>query len=298
MKLVLERKIIDETREAMRVSKVSIVVNLILSAGKLAAGVVAHSGAMVSDAIHSASDVFSTFVVMIGINISAKKADEQHPYGHERLECVAAIILAVILLGTGVIIGFDGIDKIITGEYRNLKIPGMPALVAAVVSIAVKEWMYWFTIIVARTINSGALKADAWHHRSDAFSSVGALIGILGGRMGYPVLDCVASVIICIFIVKAAFDIFKDAIDKMVDKACDAETQEAMHRLIMSRNGVKGIRMLHTRVFGAKIYVDAEIEADGSLSLFQAHAIAEDVHEAIEKEFSSVKHCMVHVDPV
>ena len=208
---------------AMRVSTVSIVVNLVLSILKLLAGIIAKSGAMISDAVHSASDVFSTFVVMIGVSISEKQSDKEHPYGHERLECVASIVLAVILAVTGVGIGMTGIKKITGGQYGNLEIPGQLALIAAIVSIAVKEWMYWYTRAAAKKINSGALMADAWHHRSDALSSVGAFIGIFGARMGYPVLDPIASLVICIFIEKAALDVFRDSLDKMVDKSCSDE---------------------------------------------------------------------------
>ena len=172
---------------AMRVSVVSIVVNLILSFFKLMAGFIGNSGAMVSDAVHSASDVFSTLIVIVGVKISGKKSDTHHPYGHERMECVAAIILAVILFATGIGIGISGVEKIISGSETGIEIPGVIALVAAVVSIAVKEWMYWYTRAAAKKINSGALMADAWHHRSDSLSSIGAFVGILGARLGFPI---------------------------------------------------------------------------------------------------------------
>lgn len=293
----MEKETLYHTKIAMRVSRVSIIINILLSVLKLLAGVVAHSGAMISDAIHSASDVFSTIIVMIGISISGKKADKKHPYGHERLECVAAIVLAVILFATGVGIGLSGIEKIIAGNQDKIAIPGMLALIAALISIVVKEWMYWYTKIAADKIHSGALKADAWHHRSDALSSVGALVGILGARSGYPVLDSLASVLICVFILKAAIEIFIDAVDKMIDRACDDCVVDALQKCILSQKGVLGISSLQTRMFGSRIYVDVEIEADGSQSLVEAHGIAQGVHDAIEGEFSIVKHCMVHVNP-
>lgn len=283
---------------AMKVSTISIVANFILTVLKLLAGVIAHSGAMISDAIHSASDVFSTIVVIIGIRISRKESDKDHPYGHERLECVAAIVLATILAATGLGIGYSAVTKILAGNYEKLAVPGILALMAAIVSIIVKEAMYQYTKVYARKIDSSALMADAWHHRSDALSSVGALIGIAGARMGFPILDPVASAVICIFIEKAAYDIFMDAVDKMVDKACDEETETALRECATRQEGVLGIDLLHTRVFGNKIYVDIEIEADGELTLTKAHAIAERVHDAIEKNFPKVKHIMVHVNPV
>lgn len=282
---------------AYRVSAVSIAVNLILSAFKLLAGIFASSGAMVSDAVHSASDVFSTLIVIVGVAMSRKKSDADHQYGHERMECMASLLLAALLALTGGGIGISGIKKIAGGNYEALAVPGMLALFAALLSIIVKEWMYWYTRAAANKVNSGALMADAWHHRSDALSSIGALIGILGARMGYPVSDAVASVVICLFIEKAAFDIFRDAMDKMVDKSCPNEVVEQMKAVVRSEEGVIDIDDIKTRLFGDKIYVDVEFSADGGKSLEESHDIAEHVHEAIEREFPMVKHCMVHVNP-
>lgn len=291
------RKMDDFEAVATRVSLVSIVGNLILSLFKFLAGVLAHSGAMISDAIHSASDVFSSIIVIIGVKISAKDSDEDHPYGHERFECVAAIVLSVILLITGIFIGLEALESILGGDYGSLTVPGVLALVAAVVSIVSKEAMFWYTKHYADRYDSGALRADAWHHRSDAFSSVGALIGILGARMGWPVLDPVASLVICCFIAKAAYDIFKDAIDKMVDHACDAQTEAALRQCALDQEGVLGVDLINTRVFGSKIYVDLEIRADGNKTLSQGHQIAQCVHDAMEHQFPKVKHIMVHVNP-
>lgn len=282
---------------AYRVSAVSIAVNLILSAFKLLAGIFASSGAMVSDAVHSASDVFSTLIVIVGVAMSRKKSDADHQYGHERMECMASLLLAALLALTGGGIGISGIKKIAGGNYEALAVPGILAFFAALLSIIVKEWMYWYTRAAAKKVNSGALMADAWHHRSDALSSIGALIGILGARMGYPVSDAAASVVICLFIEKAAFDIFRDAMDKMVDKSCPNEVVEQMKAVVRSEEGVIDIDDIKTRLFGDKIYVDVEFSADGGKSLEESHDIAEHVHEAIEREFPMVKHCMVHVNP-
>ena len=283
---------------AMRVSGVSITVNLVLSLFKLLAGILAHSGAMLSDAVHSASDVISTIVVIIGVKLSGKKSDAEHQYGHERLECVSAIILAGLLFATGVGIGMSGIKSILAGSKgQKIMEPGLLALIAAVVSIVTKEWMFWYTRAAAKKISSGALMADAWHHRSDAQSSVGSFVGILGARLGCPIMDPIASVVICIFILKAAIDIFKDAIDRMVDHSCDEETEDKMRQAVLEVPGVKGVDVLQTRLFGSKIYVDLEISADGQQSLNDAHAIAERVHHMIENTFQDVKHCMVHVNP-
>lgn len=280
-----------------QVSMITILANAVLSIFKLLAGVIAHSNAMVSDAVHSASDVFSTIVVIIGVKLASKESDKEHPYGHERLECVAAIVLAMVLLFTGLEIGLQAMRDILKGNYSNLETPGMLALVAAVISIIVKEIMYWYTRHYAKKIDSSALMADAWHHRSDALSSVGALIGIGGAMRGFPIMDSIASLVIFVFIVKAAYDIFKDAIDKMVDHSCDEKVEQAIYASVLNHSEVLGIDLLQTRIFGNKIYVDVEIRIKGSYTLQHAHDIAEEVHDKIEKDFPKVKHIMVHVNP-
>lgn len=280
-----------------KVSFITITVNILLSVIKLIAGIIGHSNAMISDAIHSASDVFSTFVVLIGIKLSTKKADKEHPYGHERLECVAALLLAFVLFITGLGIGYDALKNIIQGNYSHLQVPSILALGVAIISILTKEGMYWYTRYHAKKMDSSALMADAWHHRSDAFSSIGALIGILGARLGYPIMDSIASLVIFVFIAKAAYDIFKDAIDKMVDHACDEVTENKLRQLVEQNQNVMHIDLLQTRIFGNKIYVDIEIALDGTLTLQEAHGIAEKVHDDIEFYFPKVKHIMVHVNP-
>lgn len=284
-------------KTATRVSWVSIIGNSALSLIKLLAGIIAHSGAMISDAVHSASDVFSTIIVMIGVKISARDADEDHPYGHERFECVAAILLSAVLAVTGLMIGRSAVLSIIERETSDITVPGLPALIAAAVSIICKEAMYWYTRHYALLLDSGALMASAWHHRSDALSSIGALIGIAGARMGYPVLEPIASLVICIFILKAAIDIFRDAMRRMVDRSSDSATEESIRRCVLSQDNVLGIDLLQTREFGSRIYVDLEITADADLTLRESHRIAENVHDAIEKNFPKVKHVMIHVNP-
>ncbi len=288
----------EEERIAMVVSVNSIIANLVLSLGKLAAGIMAHSAAMISDGIHSASDVFSTLIVMAGVRFSNKASDDEHQYGHERLECVAAIILAVMLTLVALGIGYSGVQKVLYADAAELVVPGQMALWAAVISIVVKEAMFWYTKRAADKINSGALMADAWHHRSDALSSVGSFVGILGARMGYPILDPVASIIICAMILYAAYEVFADAMNKMVDRSCDAETSSRLEALIEKVPGVEHVDSLYTRMFGSRIYVDVEISVKDDLTLLAAHRIAETVHAAIEANFPLVKHCMVHVNPV
>ena len=282
---------------AMRVSINTIVGNVILSGFKLFAGIFSSSSAMISDSVHSLSDVLSTIIAMIGIKLANKKPDKEHPYGHERFECVAAIILAIVLFITGAGIGWVGLEKVLAGNYEELAIPGLLALIAAITSIVVKEGMYWYTRRAAKKIDSSVLMADAWHHRSDALSSIGSFAGILGARIGFPVLDPIASIIICLFILKAAFDIFRDAVGKMTDKAADEKIEIKMREIILSEKSVIGVDMLKTRLFGDRIYVDLEISVDGTKALNEAHDTAQLVHDIIESEFPKVKHCTIHINP-
>lgn len=280
---------------AIKVSVISIILNCLLTLIKFISGVISKSSAMISDSVHSLSDVFSTFVVIIGVKISNKKADSDHPYGHERIECVSAIILSGMLFIIGALIGINGIKNVTNSS--NLVMPGVLALIASIISIISKEAMYQYTIRVSKKINSAALKADAWHHRSDALSSIGSFIGILGSRLGFKIFDPLASVIISLCIIKVSIDIFKDAIDKMVDKSCDKEVIDKVISVIEKNESVKNIDDIKTRQFGNKAYVDVEISVDENLLLKDAHKVAEEIHDSVENEINIVKHCMVHVNP-
>lgn len=287
----------NESKTIRRVTYVGIFGNILLVAFKLYAGLAGKSEAMVSDAVHSLSDVFATFVAYIGIRVSRKEADREHPYGHDRFECLASLVLGLILLGTGVGIGAGGVRSILAGNSSSLKAPGVIALIAAVVSIVTKESMFRYTRHYAIKLNSSAFMADAWHHRSDAFSSIGSLIGIAGALLGFPVMDAIACVIICLFILKVAFDILKDAISKMLDTSCGMEWDSEMTAFILSLPGVEKVDLLQSRKFGDKIYLDVEISVDGSLPLREAHEIADSVHDTVEAKHPEIKHIMIHENP-
>ena len=286
----------DEKKIFDRLSRVGIFGNVLLAAFKLFAGILGKSGAMVSDAVHSLSDVFATVIAWIGVRLSRRKEDTEHPYGHERLECVASLALGLILAGTGIGIGWSGIRTLLW-DRGSIEIPTMLPLIAAVISIAVKEGMYQYTMHYARMLDSAAFKADAWHHRSDAISSVGSFIGIGMAKLGFPVMDPVASLIICALILKVAFEISRDAVSKMLDTACDNQFEQSLRTFVGAQDGVERIDLLHTRQFGNKIYVDLEIAVESDISLIDAHRIAERVHSAVEREFPNVKHVMIHVNP-
>lgn len=288
---------LDEKLVIRKLSLVGIIGNVFLSAFKFFAGIIGNSSAMVSDAVHSLSDVFATFIAFLGVKFGRRAADASHPYGHERIESLAAIMLGLVLVVTGIGIGWVGLEKILAGNYESLPIPGMIALIAAIVSIAVKEGMFWYTRHWARVIRSSAFEADAWHHRSDAMSSIGALIGVGGSMLGYPVLDPIASVVICLFILKQSISIIYDALKKMLDTSCGPQFEEKIRELVDNEDQVERIDVLRTRMFGDKVYVDMEIAIDGTMQLTDAHAIAERVHDDIEHAFPEVKHVMIHVNP-
>ena len=286
----------EENKIVNRLSRVGILGNMLLAAFKLFAGILGKSGAMVSDAVHSLSDVFATFIAWIGVRLSKREEDPEHPYGHERLECIASLLLGLILAGTGVGIGWSGVRKLLW-ERGSIEIPTLLPLIAAIVSVAVKEGMFQYTMHYAKKLDSAAFKADAWHHRSDALSSVGSFIGIGMAKLGYPIMDPIASLIICALILKVAFDISRDAVSKMLDTSCGSAFEQRLRAFIGSQSGVERIDLLRTRQFGNKIYVDLEIAVESDISLRNAHGIAERVHSAVEGEFPNVKHVMIHVNP-
>ena len=287
----------DERDVVRRLSLTGIVGNAALSAFKLFAGVAGQSSTMVSDAAHSLSDVLATLIALVGVLLSKRAADDDHPYGHERFESVAALLLGLILLATGGLIGKVGLEALLSGNDARRGSPGLIALAAAVVSIAVKEAMYWYTRRCALHLNSAAFMADAWHHRSDALSSVGSLIGIAGARMGYPALDPAAGVAICLVIVAVALRTTRDALGQLLDTSCGRSYDRELENFIAAQEGVVRVDLLRTRRFGNRVYVDLEIAVDGDTSLRKAHSVAERVHLRVEQRFSGVKHIMIHVNP-
>ncbi|MGN2368911.1 cation diffusion facilitator family transporter [Clostridium cagae] len=276
-----------------RVSVVTIIGNVILSIIKIGIGIVASSKAMIADGVHSLSDVFSTIGVIIGLKLSSKKADKEHPYGHEKFESLTSVFLGIMLVLVSLGIGFSGIKNLIYGNYS---IPGSLAIFAAVISIVSKEAMYWYTLKYAEKINSTSLKADAWHHRSDSFSSIGALIGIIGARMGFPMLDPAIALVISTIIIKVSYDILKQSINQLMDTSIGDNAIKKMNAAIHSIDGVKNIDNLKTRLHANKVYVDVEISVESDISVEEGHKIAMNVHNIIE-ENKDVKHCMVHVNP-
>lgn len=279
---------------ANKITTVTILWNVILAVVKLLIGVIGKSSALISDGIHSFSDVISTFCVIIGLKMSQKPEDSDHPYGHEKFEPILTKVLAFILFLTAGSIGISAVENIISKNYST---PGSITLIAAIFSIVIKEWMYHYTLAGAKKINSSALKADAWHHRTDALSSIGSFIGILGALLGFPICDSLASIVICIIILKASIDIFLQAANQLVDKSADDETLKKIEEIIFSVKGIINIDSLKTRIHSNRLYIDLEVSADKNLSFIEAHNIAEAVHNKLEEEIKTVKHCTVHMNP-
>lgn len=284
----------DNYKLGVKASWVTIIFNVLLAAIKIVAGIIGNSKAMMADGVHTLSDVLTTFVVLIGLKISSKEADEQHPYGHEKYESVFAKLLSILLLLTGLFIGYEALKSLIEG---NIAKPGRIALVAALVSIVIKEGMYWYTIKIARKIKSLSMEADAWHHRSDAFSSLGTFIGILGARLGLTALDPIAGVVVSILVIKVGVDLYIKSVKELVDESANDETEKQIRDITCKTQGVKGIKTLKTRVFGNRIYVDLEIFVNSLITVKEGHDISEKVHDNIEKEIDEIKHCMVHIEP-
>ena len=287
----------ERNKVVARLSLVGVGGNILLAAVKFVAGIVGNSMALVSDAVHSSSDVLATAVAYAGDRIARREADEGHPYGHERFEQLAAAILSLILAGVGIGIGYAGITSLMNGGAGD-DAPSMLALAAAALSIVVKEAMFWYTRNGARKIGSDVFMADAWHHRTDALSSVAALAGVGATMLGFPLGDAIASVIICLFILKVAWDVGRDAVGKLVDESGGKELNEAIAACAARCSTVDHIDSVVTRRFGSLYYADVEVAMDGSLTLAEAHEHAEEIHECIERECPQVKHVTVHVNPI
>ena len=285
----------ERAKIGKRISFVTMIQNVILSAVKLAIGLLTNSVAIISDSVHSISDVLTTIMVIVGFSLSGAKADEEHPYGHEKFEPVMGMLLAIVLALVALYLGWCGIDRIQNPETVEI---GILAIGVTVASIIVKEYMYWYTIAAARKIDSSALKADAWHHRSDAISSVGALVGLVGAKLfGVWYLEPLAAVVICLIILKVAIDIFKGSLEQIIDRSASPEVLERIKGIVLASSGVEKIDDLKTRLHSNLLYVDLEIAVARNLSLITAHEIAEKVHDTLEASELKIKHCTVHVNP-
>lgn len=284
-----------------RVTIVGGVVNLLLAL-KFVTGIVGHSAAMVADAVHSLSDFLTDIVVVIFVRISSKKEDDDHHYGHGKFETLATVIIGIVLGIVGIGIMREGIGSIaraVRGEV--LPAPGMAALVAAIVSIVSKEWLYRYTIRKGKQYDSPSVVANAWHHRSDAFSSIGTAIGIGGAILlgeRWRILDPIAAVVVSTFILKVAFDLAKGGLDELLEKSLPRTIEEEIRSIILSVEGVSSPHHLRTRRIGNHYAIDVHIRMDGDLSLLHAHTITTEVERKVKAAFGTDTYINIHMEPV
>lgn len=277
----------------------TIFVNSILAVAKLIGGIFGNSAVLIADAVNSVGDIATNIVVYISAKFSKKDKDKDHPYGHERFDSMVSIFLGLALLITAYLLGKNSVIRLYDVVINNetLARPMWYTWVIALITIVVKELLFRKTTIDAKKAKSQSLMAQAWDHRADTITSFGAVVGIVGVIFGVYFIDPLISIIISLFILRLGFKIIKAGISQVVDESADEEQVKRIKELVMSNENVISIDEIKTRMFGLSFYVDLEISLDGNLSLEEAHAISEDIHDLIEKEMSDVIHCMIHVNP-
>lgn len=275
-------------------AKVGIGVNFVLFLFKITAGIWGRSHAMVADALHTITDSITSIGVFIGFKIAQKPADSEHPYGHGRAESIAAKIVSLILILGGLKVAFDSMRVIV---LHNLTTPHAIALWAAVISIIIKEALFRYTFRLGKKIQSNSLKADAWHHRTDAFSSIAALIGISGARLGYPILDPLAGFVVSIFVMKAGVRLFHTAYEELMDAALPMNMLNKIKDLSNQIEGIKNIKDIKGRKMGIDIFVDMTIEVDRHMTVEEAHLITAKVRRNVLKNLQGAKDIFIHVEP-
>lgn len=289
------RKKSNHTAEGVRISIISILFSLVLTLFKLVSGIVGKSAALVSDGVNSLGDIFSYSVVATGVAASDKKADSNHQYGHDKLESIISLFLALVIAVTGFAIGFKAVRSLVVETY--IAIPTLFPLIVAALSIVIKLILWQLARVAAAKTDLSSLKALASDHFSDMLSSTGALIAVVGARLGYPLLDPVASLVIALLIIKSAFEVFLISYNVLMDSSVDKQTKNELKKAILADKRVQGIDLLRTRSVGSGYWVELEITCCRNLKLFEAHAIAEEVHDRLEKEFPKIRHVMVHTNP-
>lgn len=285
-------------KEAYKVSIITLLINCVLSIIKLLAGVISNSKALISDGVHSLGDVVTTIIVMIGICLSSHRADDKHQYGHERMECIVAIILSGVLFVLGLGIGLDGIEQIITKSYSSIVIIGNIGIIAAIISIVIKEWLFWYTRSVAKRIKSSALHAEAWHHRTDVVASIGSLVGVLFAKMGYTIVDSIASIIISLFIIKTSIDIFKEAVNGLIDKACSEDEVNNIKEIVLSNADIVDIKNIRSRCFASKVYLDIDILVESNIDINKLYKTINKINRDIKDKIDIVKGCRIEFIPM
>lgn len=286
---------------AAHVTKVSMILNFVLTSFKFAAGVLGNSSAMIADAAHSLSDFITDIAVIVGLKIARKPKDSTHNYGHGKIETLAAAFIGLVLVTAAFGIFWGGLQKVITFyQGENLPEPSRIALIAAIISVVSKEWMYRYTIVCGRELKSDAVIANAWDHRSDALSSVGTMIGIggaifLGGQ--WVVLDPIAAIVLSFFIFKVAFDISYKNLNELLEASLDSDTYRSIEEILISTEGVLGFHELKTRKIGSAMAADVHIEVDRDLNIVDAHEISTQIESRLKEICGKNGHFSIHVEP-
>lgn len=292
----------DRQKETYRVTIAGSIINILLLAFKFAAGILGHSAAMIADAIHSLTDFVTDAIVLIFVRLGSKPTDHDHDYGHGKYETLASAIIGVSLLVVGMMICYSGITKTyhaVCGE--PLQQPGYIALAAAVASVVLKEWAYRFTVRVGRRCHSEAVVANAWHHRSDALSSVGTTVGIGGAIIlgeKWAVLDPLTAIVVSFFIMKAAWSVLSKAVDELTDGSLPKETEDEIESIVSEDKEVSVVHNLCTRRIGNRIAIEMHVRMPGETSLYVAHHHATEIEQRLKQRFGADTHISIHLEPV
>ena len=288
-------------RRIYRITLAGSIVNIVLLVFKFIAGILGHSAAMIADAIHSLSDFLTDIIVIVFIRLSSKPADHDHDYGHGKYETLATSVIGMALAVVAVMLGWDGIEKIIYVMQGNqLESPGIIALWAAILSIVLKEWIFRATRKVAKEENSKALEANAWHHRSDAMSSIGTAIGIGGAVMlgdSWAILDPIAAIVVCILIIVTAFKIIRQASGELLEESLPKEIEDKIEQIAYQDPLVSDIHKLHTRRIGNIIAIEMHLRMPSDVTLAESHIHANSIEKSLKHEFGNGTHIMLHIEP-
>lgn len=292
----------DRQKETYRITIAGSIINILLLAFKFAAGILGHSAAMIADAIHSLTDFVTDAIVLVFVRLGSKPTDRDHDYGHGKYETLASAIIGVSLLVVGMMICYSGVTKTyhaMCGE--PLQQPGFIALAAAVASVVLKEWAYRFTVRVGRRCHSEAVVANAWHHRSDALSSVGTTVGIGGAIIlgeKWAVLDPLTAIVVSFFIMKAAWSVLSKAVDELTDGSLPKETEDEIESIVSEDNEVSVVHNLCTRRIGDRIAIEMHVRMPGETSLYEAHRHATEIENRLKQRFGTATHISIHLEPV
>ena len=289
-------------REIYRVTIVGSVVNMLLLIFKFVAGIVGHSAAMVADSVHSLSDFVTDIVVILFVRLSGRPADEDHDYGHGKFETLATLFVSLVLLGVAVMLFVNGVVDIVSALHGEvLETPGLVALIAAAASIVIKEILYRYTVRCGKKVNSQVVVANAWHHRSDALSSIGVLVGVAGAMLlggSWSILDPIAATIVSVFIAKVSYNLLMPSLEELLERSLPKEVEQRILDIILSVDGVSSPHHLRTRRIGNAYAIEVHIRMDGDMTLAQSHAVTTTVERLLKHEFGDSTHVGIHTEPV